>query len=67
MRSTHVALYAFRLTLNQGASPAFYRTKNFDRGTATSAIFLATFGLSMSMFSLKQMQSSHQRRLRRLC
>ncbi|XP_011694583.1 PREDICTED: uncharacterized protein LOC105453964 isoform X2 [Wasmannia auropunctata] len=67
MHSTSAALYAFRLTLNQTAAPAFYRSRSFDRSTATSAIFLATFGLSMSMFSLKQMQSSHQRRMRRLC
>ncbi|EZA55004.1 hypothetical protein X777_04467, partial [Ooceraea biroi] len=51
----------------QGASSALYRTKTFDRGTARSAAFLATVGLSLSMFSLKQMQSSHQRRLQRLC
>lgn len=67
MHPTYPMLYALRLTLNQGASSALYKTKRFDRGTATSAIFLATIGLSMSMFSLKQMQSSHQRRLRRLC
>ncbi|KAL0109860.1 hypothetical protein PUN28_013480 [Cardiocondyla obscurior] len=67
MHPTHTALYAFRLTLNQVNSPALYKARAFDRGTATSAIFLATLGLSMSMFSLKQMRSSHQRRLRRLC
>ncbi|XP_011633074.1 uncharacterized protein LOC105424508 isoform X2 [Pogonomyrmex barbatus] len=65
MRPTHAALYAFRLTLNQGPGPAFYRARSFDRGTATFAVCLATLGLSLSMFSLKQMQSSHQRR--RLC
>ncbi|XP_024892909.1 uncharacterized protein LOC112468102 [Temnothorax curvispinosus] len=67
MHSTYAALYAFRLSLNQAASPALYRARSFDRGMATSAVFLATLGLSMSMFSLKQMQSSRQRRLRRLC
>ncbi|XP_077258309.1 uncharacterized protein LOC143895208 [Temnothorax americanus] len=67
MHSTCAALYAFRLSLNQAASPALYRARSFDRGMATSAVFLATLGLSMSMFSLKQMQSSRQRRLRRLC
>nr|XP_012234787.1 PREDICTED: uncharacterized protein LOC105679375 [Linepithema humile] len=67
MRLTNPVLYALRLSLNQGAGPTLYRAKSFDRGTSRYAIFLATVGLSMSMFSLKQMQSSHQRRLRRLC
>ncbi|XP_070162211.1 uncharacterized protein [Polyergus mexicanus] len=59
-------LYAFRLSVTQVAGPVLYKNKNFDRGAATSAVFLATIGLSMSMFSLKQMQSTHQRRLRRV-
>ncbi|XP_011876826.1 PREDICTED: uncharacterized protein LOC105566970 [Vollenhovia emeryi] len=69
MYPTSAALYAFRLTLHQvQASPALYRARSFDRGTATSAVFLATIGLSISMFSVKQMQSSHERRMRRrLC
>lgn len=44
------------------------RRNSVDRNTAGSAIVLATVGLSVSMFSLKQMLSSQmpQNRLRRL-
>ncbi|XP_028046543.1 uncharacterized protein LOC105829670 [Monomorium pharaonis] len=66
MHSTCAVRYAFRLTLNQAASPALYRARSFDRGTARSAIFLAAVGLSMSMFSLVQMQLSHHAPMRRL-
>ncbi|GAB1864619.1 hypothetical protein CAJAP_05698 [Camponotus japonicus] len=67
MHPTQPFLYAFRLSLSQGGGSAIYKSRNFDRGAQTTAIFLATIGLSMSMFSLKQMQSTHQRRLRRVC
>lgn len=69
MHLSHTAFYALRLSLNQAAAtPAFYRRSVVDRGTATSAFLLATIGLCISMFSLKQMQSSpeHQCRLRKL-
>ncbi|XP_032686152.1 uncharacterized protein LOC116851145 [Odontomachus brunneus] len=66
MHPTHGALYAFRLSLNQVAAPTFYRRTAVDRSATRSAIFLATLGLSMSIFSLKQMQSSSGRRLQRV-
>ncbi|EFN82851.1 uncharacterized protein LOC105184733 isoform X2 [Harpegnathos saltator] len=62
MHPTCATLYAVRLTLNQVAAPTFYRKSMVDRSTTRSAIFLATVGLSLSMFSLKQMQSSSNRR-----
>ncbi|KAL6436463.1 hypothetical protein ACFW04_004745 [Cataglyphis niger] len=66
MHLNYPMLFAFRLpqVSFQMMGSGIYKNRNFDRGTATSAFFLATIGLSMSMFSLKQMQSTHQRRLR---
>ncbi|XP_014480862.1 PREDICTED: uncharacterized protein LOC106747647 [Dinoponera quadriceps] len=64
MHSTFPALYAFRLSLNQVAGPTFFHRKTMvDRTTTTSAILLAAMGLSVSIFSLKKLQS--QRRLRK--
>ncbi|KAH0951274.1 hypothetical protein HN011_000770 [Eciton burchellii] len=65
MHLSHSMLYAFRLSINQGVNPNLCRTtRYFDRST-TSAMFLALVGVSLSMFSLKQMEDSRQRRLRR--
>ncbi|OXU24471.1 uncharacterized protein LOC100123925 [Nasonia vitripennis] len=69
MYLTRTAQYALRLSLTQPAGPAapVFRRNSVDRGTA-SAVVLATAGLSMSMFSLVQMQSSstNHNRLRRV-
>ncbi|XP_033210079.1 uncharacterized protein LOC117168489 [Belonocnema kinseyi] len=68
MQLTRTALYSLRLTFNQSTAQSLYRKAWMDRGSAASAIVLATAGLSLSMFSLRQMQSTQQplRRLRRL-
>ncbi|XP_063977615.1 uncharacterized protein LOC135162750 [Diachasmimorpha longicaudata] len=58
MYLTRTANYALKLSLNQSGSAQVYRKSIGDRGTARSAVVLATVGLSMSMFSLKQMLSS---------
>ncbi|XP_024935745.1 uncharacterized protein LOC112493647 [Cephus cinctus] len=67
MHLTRTALYSIRITLNQSNGSPVYRKSGVDRGTARSALLLATLGVSLSMFSLKQMlaSSSHQSRLRR--
>ncbi|XP_048516268.1 uncharacterized protein LOC125502247 [Athalia rosae] len=68
MHLSRSALYAFRLSLNQSGSAPVYRSGGVDRKTVRSALLLATAGLSLSSFSLKQMLSSpaQQRRLRRI-
>ncbi|KAL2729970.1 hypothetical protein V1477_015781 [Vespula maculifrons] len=64
MHLSHVCHYAIRLSLNQSAGSSIFRKSAQERGTMTSAVFLATIGLSLSMFSLKQMQACTQTRRR---
>ncbi|KAL2712497.1 hypothetical protein V1478_018020 [Vespula squamosa] len=64
MHLSHVCHYAIRLSLNQSAGSSILRKSAQERGTMTSAVFLATIGLSLSMFSLKQMQACTQTRRR---
>ncbi|XP_043480184.1 uncharacterized protein LOC122509923 [Leptopilina heterotoma] len=66
MHLTQPFLYSLKLTLSQNAASTIYRKSWMDRGSVASAFILATAGLSLSMFSLKQMQSTQQlRHLRR--
>lgn len=57
--------YGLKLTFNQTGS-SIIRKSNEERGVAACALLLATTGLSLSMFSLKQMRSCPQTRRRKL-
>ncbi|KAK2576872.1 hypothetical protein KPH14_005499 [Odynerus spinipes] len=64
MHLSHACQYAIRLSLNQAAGSSTIRKSVQERCTMTSAVFLATIGLSLSMFSVRQMQACTQARRR---